>query len=225
MRETPSPSGGRLLRLFVEEDDAIARACAVLAEGGIVAYPTETFYGLGADPFNPRAVERLLAVKGRPAGSPLPLIAGSTSDVARLFPGWDARARELAEAFWPGPLTLALAPPVGIHTACVSERGTTGVRVPGGAHAKRLAAVFGGLLTATSANLSGRPPASTPLELGEELAGRIDALLDGGRTPGGLPSTVLDLSGPVYLLAREGAVPAIDIETVTGVAVMSVKPL
>jgi len=203
----------------------VAKAAAVVALAGIVAYPTETFYGLAADPFRAEAVLRVLAVKGRAPGSPLPLIAPSIDFVGAIFPGFDARARRLAETFWPGPLTLALPAPAGIHPGCVSARGTSAVRVPGGEVAKAFATVFGGLLTATSANRSGRPPAATPGEVEEELDGRIDALLDAGRTPGGLPSTVLDLSGKQCLLVREGAVPVSDIETVTGEPLVRLKPL
>ena len=211
--DTPQPS---IRRLPFTAEGAIASAVSVLRRGGIVAFPTETYYGLAADPFNPEAMRRLMDVKGRPAGSPFPLMAPSLEAVIGCFPRLPRGGQDLARAFWPGPLTLAVPAPPGLHPATLSRAGAAAVRVPGSAEARQLAAAFGGLLTATSANVSGSPPATRPDEVARVLERGVDLLLDGGDAPGGAPSTVVDLSGEAPVLVRAGAVPAERIEAVLG---------
>jgi L-threonylcarbamoyladenylate synthase len=189
----------------------------VLQSGGVVVFPTETFYGLAADPSNRAAIERLLSAKGRPSARTLPLVVGSMEELVARFPPFPEAARLLAKSFWPGPLTLALPAPQGLHEAVVSERGGAAVRVPGGACARALAQRFGGLLTATSANRSGMPPARRPEQVDEALAGSVSLLLDGGETPGGLPSTVIDLTVVPPALVREGALAIEEVERVLGI--------
>ncbi len=183
-----------------------ARAAEVLRGGGLVVYPTETFYGLGALAGSAAAVARLAEAKLRPAGKPVPLVAadlGMARAVASAFP---PLAERLAARFWPGPLTLVLPAAPGLPPEVAGD-GTVGVRVPGSALARELSRLAGGPLTSTSANPSGGRPATRPGDLDPGLVSRVDAVLDGGETPGGLPSTVVavDPAGPRLL--RAGAVP------------------
>jgi len=183
----------------------VAAAAAALERGGVVAYPTETFYGLGVLAADAAAVERLLAAKGRPEGKPLPLLAADLAQVegvARL----DGLARRLAGALWPGPLTLLLPAAPGLHPA-IAGGGTVGVRITSHPVAAALARLAGGALVATSANLAGQPPVACAADLAPDLVARIDLVLDGGPTPGGLPSTVVALQGGRPVLVRAGAVP------------------
>jgi L-threonylcarbamoyladenylate synthase len=183
----------------------IAEAAAVLRRGGVVAYPTETFYGLGALASDGAAVERLLRAKQRPDGKALPLLGADLAQleaVAELSP----LARRLAAAFWPGPLTLVLPARPGLHAAVTGGAGTVGVRVTSSEVAKALAAAAGGALVATSANPSGAPPPTTAAGLDPALRARLDGVLDGGATPGGAPSTVVAVLGGRLELLRAGAV-------------------
>jgi L-threonylcarbamoyladenylate synthase len=185
---------------------SIERAAAVIRAGGIVAYPTDTLYGLGVDPRDPRAVASLFHVKGRPDDRAIPLVAADQS-AATQAGRFTALTRALAERFWPGPLTLlvqvddSLAPDVHGGTRLV------GVRVPDSIVARALARAAGGLITATSANRSGAPATADPRVV-EDLAGSgLDLLLDGGAAPGGPPSTIVDVTAEPPLLVRAGAVP------------------
>lgn len=191
-------------------DARVAAAAEVLRAGGLVAYPTETFYGLGALARDAGAVARLARAKGRPDGKPLPLLAADTAqveEVAEVGPD----AERLARAFWPGPLTLVLPARAGLPAELVSGTGTgtVGVRVPGSEVARALARAAGGALVSTSANLSGEPPPARAADLSPALRVRIDHVLDGGPTPGGLPSTVVVVpgAGEAPRLVRDGAVP------------------
>jgi len=184
----------------------IERAAAVLRAGGIVAYPTETFYGLGALATDRAAVARAAAAKGRPDGKPLPLLAadlGAVEAVALLGP----LARRLAARLWPGPLTLVLPSRPGLPPEVDAGTGTVGIRVPGSEVARALARSSGGAIVSTSANLSGEPPVSRAEDLAPALRARLEAVLDAGPTPGGLPSTVVAVEGEAVRLVRPGAVP------------------
>lgn len=184
----------------------VSAAAEVLRRGGIVAYPTETFYGLGALARDGAAVERLSRAKGRPEGQPLPLLAADRAqvdEVAELGP----LAERLAARFWPGPLTLVLPARPGLPAPIAAGTGTVGVRVPGSEVARALARAAGGALVATSANPSGEPPPARAEELSPALRARLDAVLDLGPTPGGLPSTVVAVEGDSVRLVRDGAVP------------------
>lgn len=184
----------------------IEAAAEVLRRGGLVAYPTETFYGLGALARDAAAVERLARAKGRPDGKPLPLLAADRAQVDTVAEVGPAAAR-VAAALWPGPLTLVLPARPGLAPAVAAGTATVGVRVPGSEIARALARAAGGPLVSTSANLSGAPPPARPEELSAELRARVDHVLDGGPTPGGLASTVVAVEGDALRLVREGAVP------------------
>jgi L-threonylcarbamoyladenylate synthase len=190
---------------------ALEEAAAVIAAGGVVAMPTDTLYGLAADPFSEAAVAKVFAVKGRSAERAMPLVAASLeqvmSQVGRLS---DAAAR-LAAQYWPGPLTLLVARPASIRADVAGGRDEIGVRVPAHAVTRELCRVCGRLLTATSANLSGAPATNDPDEVARALPATVDLLLDAGRTPGGAPSTIVDVTGREVRLVRPGAIPWDDV--------------
>jgi L-threonylcarbamoyladenylate synthase len=180
---------------FIKPDrEGLTRAAQLLRGGGVVAFPTDTVYGLGADASDELAQRRIYQIKGRPVGMPLILMAAAESQLT----GWvhvDSRAEEIIRRWWPGPLTVILHALGG---------GTLGVRIPNHEVALELLRASGPLMT-TSANLHGKDPAMTAGEAGElpDLA----AILDGGPAPGGTASTVLDLTGPEPHILREGAIP------------------
>ncbi|MBI2323423.1 MAG: threonylcarbamoyl-AMP synthase [Chloroflexi bacterium] len=177
----------------------VEEAAAALDRGEVVAFPTDTVYGVAAGHGH---IEALFKAKGRPRDRRIPVLLSDASHLeasAIVTPA----ARALAERFWPGPLTIVLVAP---------RRGTLAFRVPANDLARRLIAASGGGLPVTSANLSGRPDATTAAEVLEQLDGRIALVIDGGRTPGGVASTVVDCTGPEPRILREGAVSAKEIE-------------
>jgi L-threonylcarbamoyladenylate synthase len=184
----------------------IADAAAVLRRGGLVVYPTETFYGLGALARDARALERLARAKLRPEGKPLPLVAADRAQVdeVAILPG---AAEWLAARFWPGPLTLVVPARPDLSAAITAGTGTVGIRVPGSDVARALAARAGGALVSTSANLSGGPPPARAGALEPSLRASVAHVLDAGPTPGGLPSTVIEVTPGGVRLVRAGAVP------------------
>lgn len=184
--------------------DAIA---AILRGGGVVAYPTETFYALGARADDAAALARLARAKLRPEGKPLPLLAADLAQVRRVA-RLEGDAARVAERLWPGPLTLVLPALPELDDSVTGGSGTVGVRVPGSAVARALAARAGFALVSTSANPSGGPPPASAEELDPSLCAAIDGVLDGGRTPGGLPSTVVRLEGGALQVLRAGPVTA-----------------
>jgi L-threonylcarbamoyladenylate synthase len=184
----------------------IREAAALLRSGGIAAIPTDTLYGLAANPFEGQAVARLFTIKQRGLERALPLIAADVAQVdAALGPLGDL-ARRLAAAFWPGPLTLVLPARVELAREVTGGLGTVGVRVPAHDVARALCAEAGVPLTATSANISGEPPTDDPDTVARQLADRLDLLIDAGHTPGGPPSTIVDATGTELRLIRAGAV-------------------
>jgi L-threonylcarbamoyladenylate synthase len=189
----------------MERTGDVERAVEVLRNGGVVAYATDTLYGLAVDPRSPAAVARLFLVKGRQPGHAIPLIAADLAQAEEVAT-FDDLARRLAGAFWPGPLSLVLDARPGLDEAVLAEDHSVAIRVPGAVVARGLAAGFGGCITATSANLSGHPAPATPDEVSRDLADRIDLLLDTGPAAGGAPSTIVDTRGGSLRLARAGAV-------------------
>lgn len=200
--------------LRADDPSALERAAEVIRAGGVVAVPTETFYGLAADAANPAARARIFEIKGRPADMALPLVAASLEQVIALLGPLDAATERAARAFWPGPLSLVIATgPLLSRTAGqtsnqqpATSNQTVAVRVPAHDFVRALCDRAGALLTSTSANRTGEPPAETAGEVGEALGGRLDLIIDGGRTPGGKPSTIADLRGGTPRLVRDGAV-------------------
>ena len=177
-----------------------------LQSGHIVALPTDTFYGLAVDPTSEAAVRALFDLKGRDPRTAMPLIAASLAQVQALLGALGASSRRLADAFWPGPLSLILDAPDRIAPAVHGGRRTVAIRVPAHPVARGLAAAFGGVVTATSANRSGEPPASTVEGLGPVGVDPRVLVIDGGAAPGGAPSTIVDARGAQPVLVREGAI-------------------
>jgi L-threonylcarbamoyladenylate synthase len=188
------------------EPEVIAAAAEILQAGLIVAYPTETFYGLGVDPRSPAAVERLFALKHRAASTAIPLIAADLEQVARVGRLTPAAIR-LAARFWPGPLAVVIEADPIVAPAIHAGRGTIAIRVPAHSGARALAERAGTAITATSANRSHEAPATEAARIVEIFSDDIALVLDGGAAPGGLPSTIVDMTGAAPKLVRAGAVP------------------
>jgi tRNA threonylcarbamoyl adenosine modification protein (Sua5/YciO/YrdC/YwlC family) len=178
-----------------------------LQAGRIVAIPTETFYALAVDSSDPVAVGRLNDLKRKPPDSPALVLLADVEQAARVARELPPSFHRLAAAFWPGPLTLVVRGAEGLPEAVCGARGTVGIRMPGLALPRALAAELGHPVTGVSANLHGEPACRTAAEVLLALPEGIAVILDGGPTPGGVSSTVLDLSGPVPRLIRAGAVP------------------
>lgn len=200
----------RVLRVDAERPDAraLAAAAAAVRAGGVVAFPTETFYGLGAAASSAAGVARVFAVKGRPEGKPLLVLVDSVAMAESLALTVSDTARALMARHWPGALTLVLPARPSVPTALTAGTGTIGVRWPAHAVAVGLVRALGEPLTAPSANPSDTPPARTARDVLGYFDGALDLVLDGGPTPGGAPSTVLDLTVDPLRVLRRGAVAA-----------------
>jgi len=198
-------------------DAAIRRAAAILRAGGLVAFPTETVYGLGADACAPRAVAGIYAAKGRPSFNPLIAHVADVAAARReaLLP---AAALRLAEAFWPGPLTLVApaAPESGVCDLARAGLASLALRIPAHPAARDLIAAFGGPIVAPSANRSGHVSPVTAAHVAQDLAGRVDLILDGGRASAGIESTIVSFLGPRPALLRPGALTREAIEAMLG---------
>ena len=206
--EPDAPAGDARVRVLRAEgsDADIAAAARCLREGGLVAFPTETFYGLGADALDPAAVARVFHAKGRPADKPLLVLVDSLAMAGEVVAGIPARARRLMARYWPGPLTLILPAAARLPPALTAGTGTIGVRIPGHPVALALVRAAGRPITAPSANPHGAASPRTAAEVLAGLGDAVDLVLDAGPTPGGLPSTLLDLTAAVPRVLRAGAV-------------------
>jgi L-threonylcarbamoyladenylate synthase len=203
------------------DPEAIAEAAALLAQGALVAFPTETVYGLGADARQTAAVQKIYAVKGRPAHNPIIVHVLDAAAARRLTPAWDDRAERLAEAFWPGPLTLIV--PLGpeISPAVAAGGTTVALRAPRHPVAQALLAAFGGPIAAPSANRSSAISPTEAAHVEVELGDRVPLILDGGPAEIGLESTVVDLDGRIL---RPGSVTPAQIAAVLGGAEVAADP-
>lgn len=199
-----------LTRLTVDTDApdprVVARAAAVLRHGGLVAFPTETVYGLGANAEDAAAVRRIFTAKGRPADNPLIVHLATSADLPRVCATITPLARDLAERFWPGPLTLVLDAAPDLPAVTTGGLRTVAVRVPDHAVARAVIAAAGVPVAAPSANRSGRPSPTTAEHVAADLAERLDVLIDAGPTGVGVESTVVDARGDAPVIYREGAV-------------------
>jgi L-threonylcarbamoyladenylate synthase len=192
--------------------DVFSRAVEALRRGDVIVFPTETFYGLGADALNPAAVDKILLLKGRNPDNPIPLIVAGRDmleEVVREFP---AAAQRLADRFWPGPLTLVLPAKARLPAALLNRDGGVGVRISSHPLARRLSRELGRPITATSANLSGRPPARTIAEALTYFSERLTVYLDGGVLAGKKGSTVIEVREGKLRTIREGEIGAAEIE-------------
>jgi len=206
----------------------LARAVATLRAGGVVAFPTETVYGLGADATRPEALERVYALKGRPRSHPL-IVHLPDANAARAWAiAWPEGALRLAASFWPGPLTLVLPRSSIAPDAVTGGQDTVALRVPSHPVAHALLAAFGGGLAAPSANRFGRVSPTDAVHVLDELADVLepgrDAVLEGGRSAVGVESTIVDCTGDAPRLLRPGAVGVEEIEAVTGLDVVAADP-
>jgi L-threonylcarbamoyladenylate synthase len=201
-------------------DLAIARAAETLRRGGLVAFPTETVYGLGADATQPAAVRAIFAAKGRPADHPVIVHVAAAQALDRWAQAVPAAAWRLAAAFWPGPLTLVLPRAAEVDDVVTGGQDTIGLRCPAHPWAQALLAAFGGALAAPSANRFGRISPTTAAhvraDLGQKPDGVVDLILDGGACPVGIESTIVDLSAEAPRLLRPGAITRAQLEAQLG---------
>ncbi len=188
----------------------IDRAIEILKKGGIVAYPTDTVYGLGADAFNIEAIKRIYAVKQRPVTIPLPVLLADSNKLQDIAVVTDLAWR-LIERFWPGGLTLVLKRRDTLPDIITAGGNTVAVRVPGHSMPISLIRGLGRPIIGTSANISGKPNPLTAGEVEEQLDAKLDLIVDGGRCPGGIESTVVDVTGESPLILRAGIIPEAEI--------------
>jgi L-threonylcarbamoyladenylate synthase len=203
--------------IIAADAEGVAFAAAALARGELVAFATETVYGLGADARSDVAVAAIFAAKGRPAHNPL-IVHVADLEAARRYGGFNALAEQLADRFWPGPLTLVLPlrSDAGLSPLVSAGLDTVALRVPAAAVAHRLLLAFAGPVAAPSANISGRLSPTEPEHVAEQLADRVACILDGGFCEQGLESTIVGFEGDTPVLLRPGAIAAEDIETLLG---------
>lgn len=188
------------------QDPLLLEAAAVLKAGGLVAFPTETVYGLGANALNEEAAARIYAAKGRPSDNPLIAHISCEEELAPLVREIPEMARKLMKAFWPGPLTLIFPKSEKVPYGTTGGLDTVAVRMPDDVIANRLIALAGVPVAAPSANTSGRPSPTTAEHVWQDMNGKIDMILDGGPVGIGVESTIVDVSGPVPMLLRPGAI-------------------
>lgn len=197
----------------------IKRAVEILRRGGLVAFPTETVYGLGADASNPEAVRRIFEAKGRPARHPVIVHLASSEALSRWAREAPPAAALLAQRFWPGPLTLVLKRAPGVIDEVTGGQDTVGLRVPSHPVAQALLRAFGGGIAAPSANRFGRISPTSARHVRDELGDRVDLILDGGACEVGIESTILDLSSGAPVVLRPGRIAPEEIEALLGQAV------
>lgn len=203
-------------KLSLKIEKQIERGISILRQGGLVAYPTDTVYGLGASASLPQAVERIYAVKKRPRNMPLPLLLADVSQITEVAESVPPIAWLLIDRFLPGALTLVLCKSSSVPDIITGGGTTVAVRVP--AHPVPVA-LIGGLgvpIVGTSANLSGKPSPLTAEEVYSQLGDKVDLVIDGGRCPGGKESTVVDVTDKIPVVLREGAISREELKQVCG---------
>ena len=198
------------------DEEQIRQAGDILKAGGLVAFPTETVYGLGGDALNPDSSKKIYAAKGRPSDNPLIVHICRWEDIYRIAEPVTEEAKRLAEAFWPGPLTMILQKKDTVPKETTGGLDTVAIRFPSHPVARRLIEAAGGFVAAPSANASGRPSPTMAEYVAEDMNGRIDMILDGGAVGIGLESTIVDVSGPEPIILRPGYVTQEMLEKVLG---------
>jgi len=205
----------QVLRLSeVSPEEALTRFVEVATAGGLLIFPTDTVYGLAARADLTPPVQALFVAKQRPTELRLPVLIGSWEDLPRAVSSWPPGAAALAEAFWPGPLTLVVPAASGLSPLVTAGGKTVGVRMPDHAALRRWLSACAFPLAVTSANLSGSPPAVRAEEIPQELANSVSLVIDGGPCAGGRASTVVEIVGSGWRLLRPGPIAAEDLRRV-----------
>lgn len=184
----------------------IQHAAAVVRDGGIIAFPTETYYGLGVDPFNEKALANLFVLKNRSVVKPVLVLIGIASQLDLLAEDIPAGARILMKSFWPGPLTIVFSARMNVSPSLTGGTGSVGVRLSPHPVARGLLEAYGSPMTATSANIAGRPAAVTAEEVYASFGNRVDVIVDGGRVPGKKGSTLVGVMNDSVQYIREGRI-------------------
>lgn len=197
--------------LIINADGDYIPAIEIFMAGGIIAYPTETFYGLCVNPFNADAVQALYRLKGRPSSSPMPLIIGGISMIRFVAKELPPQAVKLMKRFWPGPLTIVLKAADSLPAAVTAGTGTIGVRLPSCPNARRFSNTLGFPITSTSANPSGAAPSTSAEGVLDYFDGAVGLIIDGGSLEGKKGSTIVDATGEKLELIRDGAIPSSEI--------------
>ena len=194
-------------------------AAEIIAEGGLIGFRTDTFYGIGADPLNAEAVARIKALKGREEGKPILVLIADPEDSSNLVSRKPRAFEILSEAIWPGPLTIVLPAVDDLPVELTAGTGTIGIRLPDSDEVRELVRNCGGRLTATSANPSGSDAARSAADVAGYFASGLNLIVDGGEVTATAPSTVIDVTGATPRLVREGAVLRSELERVLGASV------
>ncbi|MCX5850595.1 MAG: L-threonylcarbamoyladenylate synthase [Deltaproteobacteria bacterium] len=184
----------------------VEKAADIMRHGGVIAYPTETFYGLGCDTTHKKAIEHLFSIKGRSVAKPVPLIIGTRGDLARYVRSIPRVAEHLIGRYWPGALTIIFEKAPFLSEALTAGTGKIAIRLSSNPIAALLARALSGAITATSANLSHERECTTADEVMKSLGGRINAIIDGGTTPGGTGSTIVDVTEYPPVVVRQGVI-------------------
>lgn len=190
----------------IEDDKAIQTAGKIIKQGGLVAFPTETVYGLGGDALNPDSSRKIYAAKGRPSDNPLIIHICKLEDIDKIISVFPDQAKKLAQEFWPGPLTMVLPKSDMVPKETTGGLDTVAVRMPVDPIALSFIEAAGGYVAAPSANVSGRPSPTSSRYVEEDMYGRIEMIIDGGDVEIGLESTIVDLTGKVPMLLRPGRI-------------------
>ena len=204
----------KTVTLKATHGDNILRALEILKNGGLVAFPTDTVYGVGTMAFDENAIKSIYVAKDRRVEKAIPILLGRSEDLEKVAASLTSMAEKLAARFWPGPLTLVIPKHPSLPTV-VSATPTVGVRVPDHPVARALLTAAGPMAV-TSANISGEPSPKTAGEVSRQLNKRIPIILDGGETPGGVPSTVVDCTGAEPVILREGPISLEEIKATLG---------
>jgi len=186
---------------------AIEMASELIAQGGVVAIPTDTVYGVAASLSHPGALRRIYEIKGRDRSKPLPILVSSTDALARLVPEIDPNIALLLSVYWPGPLTIVVESSTGMPAEVLAPDDTIAIRLPNHMLAIELIDRAGGAVACTSANISGRDPAASAQDVFATLAPALDGVVEGGIAPGGVPSTIIRIADGEIVSVREGPIP------------------
>lgn len=196
----------------ISEETVLSHATEILAQGGVIAYPTETFYGLGVDATNEKAIRKIYNLKGRNFNNPISVIIDKEENLYPLIGEVPAVALTLMKTFWPGPLTIIFKASSKTSPLLTAQTGKIGVRISSHAGATLIVRKLGHPLTATSANVSGAPECSTATEVADQIGNKVDAIIDLGKTAGGRGSTIIDVTSDPPQILREGVISRISIQ-------------